>query len=199
MIDVSNEKRPCLKVKTQMLKTDSLVQQASIATIGYLCFHGKDIGSPELIMIAKSRHVHHHQQHHRHCHYHHRRHHRHHHHHNLFTPKVKARLVPSQFSLLAEKPVLVSSLVVARPQTHLTFDNTSLTKGKNDNICPHRFVHVIWSDCRVKTHALAGVSQLTLWNSDLIVNCELCNENRDYYDDANDICQLFTYLVCSRF
>ena len=38
---------------------------------------------------------------------------------NLFTTKVKASLVSPQLALLAEEPVLVPSLPVARPETHL--------------------------------------------------------------------------------
>ena len=38
---------------------------------------------------------------------------------NLFTTKVKASLVSPQLALLAQKPVLVPSLPVARPETHL--------------------------------------------------------------------------------
>ena len=43
---------------------------------------------------------------------------------NLFTTKVKASLVSPQLALLAEKPVLVPSLPVARPETHLTVNIT---------------------------------------------------------------------------
>ena len=43
---------------------------------------------------------------------------------NLFTTKVKASLVSPQLALLAEEPVLVSSLPVARPETHLTVNIT---------------------------------------------------------------------------
>merc|ERR550525_1878695 len=64
---------------------------------------------------------------------------------HLLPPEIKASLVPSQLSLLAEKPILVPSLAVARPETH-------------------RLVHVIRSNSRVETHALTRISQFTLSN-----------------------------------
>ena len=98
---------------------------------------------------------------------------------HLLPTKVKTSLISSELPLLAEKPVLVASLAMAGPQTNLKRSTFHIAKGKYSllsllwfdlkwwNFCKknysHRLVHVVWSDCRVKTHIFSWVPQFTLW------------------------------------